>query len=156
MRFGLKLAAGAAAAGLLPLLHPGAAGAAAQGSDSGSESISFRSVGGQSLTCGVTGMSSYLFADQLDSTTFIDASTQASDDPGCRAALNRIVVVVDYETSPGSGEFASSSATASPAANVHLRVPGPTGPITVDHIVEFRCQDNFTGICGASFQTSPK
>jgi hypothetical protein len=142
------------------------AGAAVEGDDAATDTISFHH-GGVALTCRVGGLSSFRFQDAGD-TTVIDAVSGVYDDPGCRDALFGVTVTVRYETAPGSGSFVLSKASGVTAledpdnpgswgVTTHLEVPGPTGPITVTHTASFLCDENpRTATCPRTVTTSPK
>ena len=158
----LRVAVGAVVVGIVPL---GAAGPAGAGEDSGTASVSFH-LNGSPLTCGVSGSSASTFQDEND-TAVIDASVVATVGPGCREALYGVTLFIRYETSPGSGTFATSRVDGATAqedpghaatgVQTRLEVPGPLGSITVQHGAAYVCDENpRTTTCSASVVTNPK
>ncbi|HZB71838.1 MAG TPA: hypothetical protein VE395_06860 [Acidimicrobiales bacterium] len=164
MGFARTLAAGALAGGLLPLAVATPASAAFVREDTDTRTVTF-GFGGTARTCRLIATTRYEYpAAGVEGDALIRSSTSVADDPGCREPVYEVSLLGRYETAPDSGRFRTFFATSgvgeSPrpgGVSVELTVPGPTGPLTVDHRVTVVCDGpSNPNLCSYTLQTSPK
>jgi hypothetical protein len=164
MRLARTLAVGAFAGALLPLATATPASAAFVREDTDTTTVTFAFAGTQ-RTCRLFGITGFEYpADGVEGEARIRSRTYVADDVGCREPVFQVSLSGRYETAPDSGRFrtffAASGVGETPrpgGVSIDFTVPGPTGPVTVDHRVDIACDGpTDPSLCSYQLHTSPK